>query len=315
MPVEPRPAGGRGGPPVRNRGALVFGGAFIAAGIGIALRSRLASDPDAALAIGIAFAVGGLAYVRHGLRGLREAKRTATVLAEVPGQPWLADHPWRAEGALDEAGDDGKEILATGLRILAVAAAVAYGLWTFASSKRDDRFALAFATVGTLPVALMAFGALWAIASGATRLRRRKVHGPSELRYRGFPFFVGGALEGELLRDPRGPRLVEVSATLRCVQEVWVRSRRGHRSTRWDVLHEETRRFPAAGPPGRFPIRFELPPDPALGTALAPKPPRYWELVVTADARPANFVSKFLVPVYARPGQDSADRVEAGVPG
>jgi hypothetical protein len=44
-------------------------------------------------------------------------------------------------------------------------------------------------------------------------------------------------------------------------------------------------------------VRFPIPPD-APTTELGARPPRYWELELSAEVPGVDFGARFLVPVY-----------------
>lgn len=245
---------------------------------------------------GALMALAGASFVIPGVSGMREDARRRRVLASSPEEPWLADHAWRREGALDEnAAEAGKwfwgaTFLATFVALLAA--------FVFASGAPRAFRIDAGITLGILGLSVPA-----AAGRGAYLLARRARHGRSELRFQRFPFFLGAPLEAELVRPAGGPALARVEATLRCVQESYARRPMGgRRQTTLDlrVLHEQKVAV-EAGPGGRlrFPLRFELPDDPRLSTALAENPPRYWEILVTSTVPGVDFGATFLVPAYA----------------
>lgn len=288
---------------------LVSGGAFLvfssAARIGRAFpgpaRPAAAEggglDPFVSWFAGL-FALAGVCLAAWGLvQAVRDAATAAGRRRASGREPWLADYPWCREGAQDEAPREGRGTLATGVVMLAGAGAFAAAFWT--QTRGPTR------TLGVSASALAGAVALSAVGWGLHRLLRRARHGRLELRFGGFPFFLGRPLEAELLR-PGAAALGPVEATLRCIQEVRTFERSGDDSG-WTIYRREvwseTRRIDLPSPRARrIAIRFELPAAPALSTELSVNPPRYWELEVTSAAAGVDLGGTFLVPVYAAPG-------------
>lgn len=287
---------------------LVSGGAFLvfsfAARVGRAFpgpaRPPAAAggglDPFVSWFAGL-FALAGVCVAAWGLAQAVRDAATAARRRTGGREPWLADHPWRREGARDEAPREGRGTLATGVVMLAGACAFAAGFWT--QTRGPTR------TVGVSAATLAGAAALAAVGWGLHRLLRRARHGRLELRFGAFPFFLGRPLEAELLR-PGAAALGPLEATLRCIQEVRTFERSGDDSG-WTIhrreVWSEARRIDLPSPRARrIAIRFELPDAPALSTELSVNPPRYWELEVASAAAGLDLGGTFLVPVYAAPG-------------
>jgi hypothetical protein len=244
---------------------------------------------------GALMALAGLSFIFPGVRGIREERRRRRVRASNPDEPWLADHPWRREGALEESAAEAGKWFWTATFLAAFLAVLA--LFVLASIPPGVIRIDAAVTLGILGLSVPA-----AAGRGAYLLARRARHGRAELRFQAFPFFLGEPLEVELVRAPGGPALGRVVATLRCVQERYVRRPSvGRRQTMLDLetLHEQKVAVDGPGPRLRLLFRFDLPDDPRLSTELAGTAPRYWELVVTSAVPGIDFAATFLVPVYA----------------
>jgi hypothetical protein len=310
VPATPRPPRRRGvsfasprGAGVSGPSALVIGLLLAAAGGALALLAPRDDDGGGpvALTLAAAFGLAGAALAVQGARGLAARRRRDRLLAERPGEPWLADHPWRRAGTVDETGREARRVLAGGGVLTLVASGLAAAVLPTASWPELLVPALVFGAF--LLVALFLLG------RGVYLVLRRARHGVAELAFGRFPFLLGERLEVALLREPGTPRLDGLTATLACVEERWVereeqdgdspgrtRTRRGlERRELWS----ETR--PVALVAGaRLPIAFDLPRPggEAVGTALAADPPRYWELTLSADLPGIDFGATFLVPVY-----------------
>jgi hypothetical protein len=221
-----------------------------------------------------------------------------------PAEPWLADHPWRREGLLDESGRDVRNALAGGGVLTLVATLV--GVLLLPRVPGD------MILVPALVAGAFLADGLWFLGTGVLTLLRRQRHGVPELRLARFPAFLGEPLDATLLRGGARVPLTGLHARLTCVEERWGQSshfddahprtsmsRRLERREGWS----ETR--PVRGTYGTsIPVRFDLPPaGPGVaGTRLAAELPCYWELELWAELPGLDFHAVFLVPVYARPG-------------
>lgn len=232
---------------------------------------------------------------------------------EHPGEPWLADHPWRREGTEDASARQARRALVGG-GVMTVLVSMA------ASALLGDVEGSGLLVLGAVLGLLMAV-ALGLIARGVHLVLRRARHGLAELRFARFPFLLGEPLEVALVREPDGPRLEGLTATLTCVVERWVdhgedgdagdTGRSGPRRSRRREEVWRVERPVAWAHGGRIPIRIDLPAPggAAVGTALSEDPPRYWELSLHADLPGVDFGATFLVPVYepaAAPGPGPA---------
>ncbi len=231
-------------------------------------------------------------------RGKARRRRGAPAAAE----PWLADHPWRRDGAEDLTGNEARRALLGGGILTLVASVVA----AIALPEARGVEALGLAVI---PALLMAAG-LWLLSRGVRTVLRRGRHGVSELRFARFPFFLGEALDATLVRQGATAALGGLRARLTCLRE-----EKQEGSGMSDDIHRDDsyRRAPAwsetravRGVVGeRVAIRFDVPPPgpEAVGTALSADPPSYWELEVWAEpAEGPAYHAVFLVPVYQRPG-------------
>jgi hypothetical protein len=294
---------GRSGSNVQGRDAVRVG--LLALGIGAcsailapALLRRAGRADGAELlyvAFGALMALAGLSFLPYGLAGLREEARRRRALASHPDEPWLADHPWRREGARCEGAADAARWLWTATFLAAFLAVLSS--FVLLPAPPGPFRASAATVLGLLGLSVPA-----AAGRAVHLLARRVRHGRSELRFLGFPFFLGGTLEAELARRAGAPHLARLEATLRCVRERYVRrgfTRRKDLLLEREVLHEQTISVEAAPGARRHPIRFQLPDEPGLATVLAESPPRYWEVEVRSAVPGIDLGATFLVPVYA----------------
>lgn len=327
----PRPRGlrfqaargqGPAGWPAVGVGALVT-----ATGAGVALLGARSGEAPGVLVAGLAgatFALAGLSVAWRGLRDLAARRRVGRV--DGAAAPWLVDHPWRREGALDETGAQARGALLGGGVVVLLASVVAAPLL---AATGGPLLAFPLALLGlVLLVALLYLG------RGLQLLWRRVRYGIAELRFGRFPFFLGEPLTATLVLAGRPPPGA-LTATLSCVVEQ--EAEEGPSAADEGALPRQAPRrevawtarqvlAPLAG--GRTAVHFQLPPPgaEAVGTALAAPAPSYWELeVASADVPGVDFAATFLVPVYRRPApgrhpglevDTGADRSEPrGMPG
>ncbi len=307
----------RGGPslgqprgPRRGGPAGVLGGLLLlAAGAGLALYGLNADGhPEArpmGLSMGGAFALMGALTLIQSVGAWADAARRRRALAAAPGEPWMADHRWQREGIVDHSTGQSRAMLVGG----GVLTLVVSGLANLMMRSADGPgLYILVVILGVLMVA-----GLGLLARGVYLVLRRARHGLAEVRFGRFPFFLGGPLEVELLREPGAPRLPRLTARLACVVERWVEREApdstddAHQRKATRVLEREevwhAVKAVAPGPAPRIPLHFELPPPggAAVGTALSEDPPRYWELTLHAELPGPDFAATFLLPVYQRP--------------
>ena len=276
--------------------AVIIGLPFVAAGVAVGMLvagkidieegGRLVFPAFAALTMGLCFAIAGLSFVAHGVRGLLRRGGAAARRARYPGQPWMADHAWERLGGRDEAPRDA-------WRALWFAAFLALFLVPFhwiAFFSADRPLILQVVTLIFDLVAVVLVGQ--AARVGLRRLR----YGPSRLAFARFPVRPG--TEAELLLDLLSPRARSrpLRATLRCVEERYEplmdARQREMRTVCYELYRDEV-----MIPPGERCARFVLPED-APTTVLSGLPPRYWELELRAEGAGADYGARFLVPVY-----------------
>lgn len=320
-PVDARPHGARReAGPARSRlrnhevrsettvhggSAALFGALFLGVGVFIvlvALDVIHAPDEDfnaprefVALIGAGAFGLPGLWLTLHGLLGMLRAVTYRNRLARHPDQPWRADHAWDPRGETRSAW---RGVWRSAKGALVFAAFALPFQWFLL---QDDRMAFLWLAAATLD--LIVLGLLCQTALRATRALR---YGRSRLHYDWFPFHTGeGASLRLTLSRPRAFDRLRV--TLRAVEEAYEdRSDDAQRDTRVVpyCVHEEVREYTGEdarlGSGGELSLEFDIPAD-APTTALAERPPTYWELAVRGEIAGADYREVFLVPVYARP--------------
>lgn len=279
-------------------GAVAFGGVFLAVGAAIILRALIGGTqgmhaPRWVVALaGLVFALAGLWVFTNGVLDVLRRRRAARRAAEYPGQPWIWDHDWRAEGI---SNDNVRAIaMSFGFALFIAIFLTPFhwiGLFAPGASRAFFFFALLFDAV-----------VVWLIVRGVRLLMMRRRYGASWLQFRRFPFHPGERVETSL--DSFGglslvPRL---TATLRCVQERYETRGTGKDRTIEVVCYalwsassvvEKDRK-------GIFTFAFELP-EGVPSSALSERPARFWELELQSDDVPGvDYAAKFLIPVYGK---------------
>lgn len=294
---------------------VLFGLPFVAVGLGvIGLPLGVFGDRSAEIhaanwvlyAFGGVFAAAGLLVIVRTIGAKARFARLRRRLQSDPAQPWLGDYPWDPQGDAYRVG--GKT------------AGSLLGLLFFSLFLAPfNAFFFPFIPILIFDaIALVAWGFFfyYVVQSGK--------YGDSRLRYASFPFFLGEHAEVYLEGIDRLKGLRQLTATLRCVEEVVVPTTSGNsRSSQptCSSIYEEVRTLRpeeipfGSGAPARFlrlarqedgfaalRLEFALPDDDAYETRLAATPPRYWELEVKADTPGVDYDATFLLPVYLRPG-------------
>ncbi len=280
---------------------LAFGAAIVLAGFGVldwTKGSSLQNDRVVLPAIGVTMFLVGLSTLRKGARDVAKASRRRRLLAERPGEPWMADHPWNPAESRDESPRKARRALATSFVFLAIGGATSAAV-IFTKDVETSAWIIA----GVLDILAISILLYAGVLFG-----RLSKFGIARLRFAQFPFFSGERLDAGL----SCARLAEVAPllrlTLRCVQEsIVVRGHGKHRRRvviRDQVWAETAGIDPralslAAG--GEVPVYFPLPPS-AIPTDFSTHAPCYWEIEANASLPGLDFKALFLVPVYARPG-------------
>lgn len=226
----------------------------------------------------------GLSAVVRGVRGRLRRRGAAVLHARYPGQPWLADHRWERRGGRDEEpAEVGPALGAAAVTALLL---VPFNWGAFWSAGRP-----LLLQVVTLLFDLAALG----VAGKAVRLIARRLRfGVSRLAFARLPFRPGTT--AALLLDGLSPRARAhpLRATLRCVEE---RYQAVGRTRRTVAVPHEVWRAEAVVAPGARRVCFAIPAG-VPTTALAARPPRYWELELRAEEPGVDYGARFLVPVY-----------------
>ena len=290
--LENRP--GRSGVALGSGCAVLFGLPFLTIGVAAILVGlgvfELGSGKDgppliAILGFGGAFALAGLFVCSHGVLGLRRKYRRRRFAGQQRGQPWFADHPWDITGTTDHAGR--RLLWPFGISGFLFVFLIPFNCFFFSGdSSRMPWFVKAF-------IGLFDGAFVFVLAYALYCLGRYLKYGSSLLRFNGFPFFLGERLDVQFVPPDRLQDFRALDMTLRCVEERF-ETHGDDNVIRCYEVYAETRRCDVDA------IAFDLPDD-APSTALAERPPVYWEIDIKADVPGIDYETSFLVPVYAKP--------------
>ena len=286
----------RSGTTIHGWPAIAFGSVFAISGTAVgalAMAGKLNASPGVPLWIGPVvgglFALAGVSFIMHGFAGIRVQRRAHRLRATHVREPWVWDHPWNESGSTDESGR--RIMRALWMSGFLALFAVPF-LWIgFFSPERPTPFAIA---AGAMICAVI--GCMWWVVY---LFMRRAKYGVSMLRFRRYPFKLGGEVEVHLARPAALAGVESPEALLRCVQERYEVRRSGKNRTHVVVAYEVWSTTRAADyQRGEYVWRFEIP-EGLPGTALSERPPGYWELELKVETAGVDYAGTFLVPVYA----------------
>ena len=286
----------RSGTTIHGWPAIAFGSVFVVSGTAVgtlAAAGKLNASPGVPLwlgpAIGALFALAGLSFIVHGLAGLRVRRRVRRLRATHEREPWVWDHPWNESGSTDESWRGiARAIWFGGFLALFT---VPFAWIGFFSPERPTPFAIAAGVM----LCIVA-GCIWRVVY---LLTRRAKYGVPMLRFRRYPFRIGGEVELHLARPASLVGIESPEAVLRCVQERYEVRRSGKNRQHVVVAYEVWSATAGAEyERGEYVWRFEIP-EGLPGTALSERPPRYWELELKIETAGVDYAGTFLVPVYA----------------
>jgi len=291
---------GRSGIALPSGCAILFGLPFLATGvIAFALIGAYGTAEGVplpvSLAFGAVFTAAGTYVIASGVLGTVRKRRQRELALTQPEAPWLADHPWDITEAVDRPlGRVVKPVLLSAFLFVFL---IPFNYLVFVSEEwADELLALIFVYV---------FDAIWVTTVGYALycLVRYLKFGASSLRFSSFPFFLGERLQVQFAFPEGLHDFRTLKATLRCVEERFESPDGQSNEVRcyetWaDTVCLEGGSLDAGDPV--IALAFDIPTD-ARSTALAERPPVYWEIEIKADLPGIDYKATFLVPVYARP--------------
>ncbi len=276
--------------------AIPFGLPFLAVGVfatrmGVrALVARVDRDEPTWIlgAMGILFGAAGLWIISRGVANVIAQATLRRRMARWPQEPWRWDHSWDPTAAV--TGGFGEQVQgAVGVLF--------FGLFLAPFNWLAWReFGIWVVVVGLFDLILLAI--VGVLVYGFLRFAR---YGKSRLRFATFPFFLGGSFEASLERAARLRSCRSVKVRLQCVEEMREPNGDSTKTVAYSIYADERTLDPEAGgsaDPSEMRIAFPLPKGEAFDTALQQRPPRYWELVVTAETPGVDYAATFLVPIY-----------------
>jgi len=229
---------------------------------------------------------------RSTLRGAEES----SVASGRPGAepPWASDHPWRPKGQAPDYSEDTRGAWLVRAIVLAVIVLANVG---FLSRSR---------AVHSLVVILDVCGAV-VLLDVLVRVLHLFRRGVLRMRWKKFPAFVGGRLEGVLVARPALEPLAAVRTVLRCVRDERVvhPEETGGEVVSFEpvVIYQQISEAPV--PMDEIKMRelslsFDIPAD-LPGTDLGRDEAVYWQVALRIPTMGPDVETVFLAPVYARP--------------
>lgn len=269
---------------------LFLGGYFIAAAIWTEVSNRLVMS----LAGVNLMLMGGLVAWRT-FNGIRLRARARDARGQ---QPWRYDHNWNIRGT-----DDGG-----GRRVARGAAAVGgigfflvpFHLLIFDEPPGNSKFLL-YGIFGLFDLAVFI-----AFCHVVYMLARTLIFGQPRMIYQQFPYFTGQIMNLAFSGGKRLANCKGLIAELHCIKEYykWIDS--GGDSSAIHVnesIYRDRLHF-STDAAGMAELKFHLPED-AVSTDLIsdpntspPRPPHYWELVITHTRPGIDYEGIFLIPIY-----------------
>ena len=293
---------GRSGIALGSACALLIGLPFLAAGVAMILVGLGgfkpygdAPPPVVCFGLGGAFALAGLFLCSQGVMGLRRKYRRRRFARQQRGQPWSADHPWDVTGTTDHAGR--KLLWPFGISGFLFVFLMPFNYFFFSgASSKAPWFVKTFIGLFDGAFVVMLGYALYCLA-------RYLKYGSSSLRFPRFPFFLGERLEAQFVPPGEVRDCRSMNITLRCIKERFETDSDNSNVVRCYEIYADTLLVEgdaAAATYPAIPIAFDLPED-APSTALAERPPVYWEIEIKANVPGIDYRTNLLVPVYAKP--------------
>ena len=288
---------------IHGGASILFGLPFLAAGIGITLIttghfSVPAKDIHAPLwVIGVAgamFFLVGVFLMLHGFDGMKRKRRLKKGKYMAPHRPWMWDYAWEPLG-ISENKKKG-----------VINALVAMGVYIAFLSPFNW---LVFYSEEVLPVwvkgVVIVFDLiiLFVVYDFVRKLSQYLKYGDSRLRFKNFPFVLGGKMVVSLAGAP--PQFEVMRMNLRFIEEAYEESGSG-RNRSQDVVcyqrygEEKVLRSHDAGG-SKIVMAWQLPEDSEFTTQLSVRPAKFWELEIKAETPGVDYESRFLLPIYAKP--------------
>lgn len=287
---------------IKGRGAILFGGAFVAMAAMILLMTTGVipteeGESDApmwliALCAGL-FGIPGLWVMYYGVATSIADARVRRQMQHHPDSPWYYDYPW---SEYDTTYSDLRSIRQMLLLIVVFAGFAAIG--HFIANEAGRGIWPLWIVIGLFDLVVLA--ALLALLRSVIRLFR---YGRSRLRFDRFPFRLGGRLSVTWLR-PRGmTRSGAMTCTLRCIEEKFESAgeERGQTINAYAIYEEQKTIEPPMDRAAAFtevPLSFNLPAGVEFDSRLRDHPPRYWQLEIRAENGGVDYLARFLTPVY-----------------
>ncbi len=247
----------------------------------------------------VCFGGVGAGLIAGGAYARRSAARKAALQEAHGGEPWLWNPQWASRRI--RSGSKTAAIATTGFAAFwnAISAPVAFIL----PGKAMDEGEPWLFVFMVFPL----IGLVLAIAAARAVARYRKF-GRSTFELETLPGVIGGELRGTVVLAGKVQGISAVDAALKCVHSVTTGSGK-NRSTRQDVVWEETRRFEALGVRFgevaiRLPVAFQIPYSCRPTNDSLPNSTIKWNIEVKGEAPGVDLAVDFEVPVFKTEASD-----------
>ena len=260
-----------------------------------------------AFAVGGIFACVGLGIIIAGFYLRKNARQTAGLQAQHPGEPWLWRTDW-AEGKIKSSA------LAQPIIMLIM------GLAFCGLGGVSTGFALPEVwqkhNYAALLVLLFPLAGLGMLATFFAALRSQRRFGKSYFELAQIPIPLGGVLEG-MIQTGKSLKLEhELNLKISCIRQVTTGSGKS-RSTNEYILWQEEKIYSSqanlpAPEPGHtgIPVHFKLPDNQPESTAGSGDG-IHWRLAAKSKMRGPDFHAIFDLPVFKVAGATGAETIEA----
>jgi len=246
---------------------------------------------------GSLFVVAGQLVFFQGISGLIQKARNRKNQLENPGSLSSSDYPWDRNGI---KGDGLQQVLSNffGWGFFAFLMVPFNWLWFFGNQQKIPK--VVYVITGLFDI-IVAAGIVYCFYVLIRYLR----YGQSFLKFSRFPFQSGGTFAGTVMMAKPLKSVTKMKMILRFIEEkIEVRGSGKSRSAQvvcYELYNDTMERtdFAQYGPNiDHLAVAFTLSPDLKLKNNLALRPPRYWQLEISASTPGVDYLSRFLVPVY-----------------
>ncbi|HUN81463.1 MAG TPA: hypothetical protein VMV81_08140 [Phycisphaerae bacterium] len=290
---------------IHGRSAILLGLPFLAIGIFIGLMAigvvSMGRSSDRypqwfVASFGGIFGVPGLWMILHGVRGmvrLRAARRLTGV------ERWRSDYCWKETGITDQQARGVEQMFF--MTLFVALFATPFNFIAYAGSREGSSFGYLFTCVDLF---VAVFSAVLVY-----RVIRWIKYGTGRIRFERFPYFLGDRARLAYVPGTRLDGFEKLECTLRCIREAYETRGWGSEKRQEVVCYELCSQSITLGASQlctsfdrAIDLEFALPAG-AEPTRLLERPATYWEVEVCGKSRGVDLNSRFLLPIYDRPGR------------